>query len=188
MNDRVDRQRRNRPPQSGTVRRPVQTPRIPASDLDHPFDAEPVHHRWLLTTCVAGIAGSLVIGSAVLGIFGENAAPRDAYASVGKASLTGAYPDTAEDGMIGAGLGRKELASTYQPQADEEEPIVPERDLNNANVYPEITSDELPYGEGKTVVIDAEIDPVAEEPENITTITKQVPPEPVDESFKMAKG
>lgn len=136
---------------------------------------------------MAGIAGSLVIGSAVLGIFGENAAPRDAYASVGKASLTGAYPDTAEDGMIG-GLGHKELASTYQPQSDEDAPIVPERDLSNENVYPEITSDELPYGEGKTVVIDAEIDPVGEESDNITTITKQVPPEPVDETFKLAKG
>jgi murein DD-endopeptidase MepM/ murein hydrolase activator NlpD len=170
------------------MRRPTHAQRVPASGLDHPFDAEPVHHRWLLTTCVAGIAGSLVIGSVVLGIFGENAAPRDAYASVGKASLTGAYPDTAEDGMIGSGLGRKELASTYQPQADDETPIVPERDLTNSNAYPEITSGELPYGEGKTVVIDAEIDAVSDEQDNITTITKQVPPEPVDETFKLAKG
>ena len=65
---------------------------------------------------------------------------------------------------------------------------MPERDLNNANAYPEITADDLPYGEGKTVVIDAEIDPIGDEGENITTITKQVPPEPTDETFKLAKG
>ena len=103
----------------------------PAPD---PFQVEPAHHRWLLTTCVAGIAGSLIIGSAVIGIFGENAAPRDAYASVEKASLTGNYPDTA-DGR--SPVGRKEFSSTYQP-------VVPERDLNNANLYPEITADDLP--------------------------------------------
>ena len=66
--------------------------------------------------------------------------------------------------------------------------IVPERDLNNANAYPEITADELPYGDGKTTFIDAEIDAISEDDENITTITKQVPPEPTDETFKLAKG
>ena len=60
----------------------------PAPD---PFEVEPAHHRWLLTTCVAGIAGSLVIGSAVLGIFGENAAPTDAFAAVDRGSMTGSF-------------------------------------------------------------------------------------------------
>ena len=150
-----------------------------------PFDVEPVHHRWLLTTCVAGIAGSLVIGTAVLGIFGENAAPRDAFASVEKASLAGVYPDSSEDDP--SVIGRKELSAAYQPQAESGTAIVPERDLNNANLYPEITSDELPYNEEKTQVLDAEIDAIDEQ-ENITTITKQVPPEPTDETFKLAKG
>ena len=150
-----------------------------------PFEVEPAHHRWLLTTCVAGIAGSLVIGTAVLGIFGENAAPRDAFASVEKASLAGVYPDSSEDEP--SVIGRKELSAAYQPQAEGGAAIVPERDLNNANLYPEITSDELPYNEEKTQVLDAEIDAIDEQ-ENITTITKQVPPEPTDETFKLAKG
>ena len=151
-----------------------------------PFEVEPAHHRWLLTTCVAGIAGSLFIGSAVLGIFGENAAPRDAYAAVEKASLTGNYPDSARSGR--SPLGRKEFSSTYQPQADSnDQPVVPERDLNNANLYPEITSGDLPYSEDKPIVINANIDGVNDD-ENITTITKQVPPEPTDETFKLAKG
>ena len=199
LNDRVDRRVRALPP-AGTVRRPPLPPRLPARaparaalptaaapqlPPPDPLAAEPVHHRWLLTTCVAGIAGCLVIGTAVLGIFGENAAPRDAFAAVGKASLTGFYPESGDPWP--SAIGRKELSATYQPQAEDAEPIVPERDLNNANLYPEITSDELPYGEDKPVVMDAEIDALDEE-ENITTITKQVPPEPTDETFQLARG
>ncbi len=128
-----------------------------------------------------------MIGSAVLGIFGENAAPRDAFASVDKAAMTGGYLDTT--GVESErSIGRKELSAAYQPQPDlPVTSIIPERDLNNAALYPEITSDVLPYGDGKTVVIDAEIDSIGDE-ENITTITKQVPPEPTDETFMLAKG
>ena len=160
-------------------RAPLPAPAVVGEPAPDPFQVEPAHHRWLLTTCVAGIAGSLIIGSAVLGIFGENAAPRDAYAAVEKASLAGLNPDSAGAGS-GSLIGHKELSSAYQP-------VVPERDLNNANLYPEITSDDLPYSEDTTVVIDADIDGLDDE-ENITTITKQVPPEPTDETFRLAKG
>lgn len=184
LNDRVERQFRV-PVRSSVHRRPPHAQKAASSDLDHPFDVEPVHHRWLLTTCVAGIAGSLVIGSAVLGIFGENAAPRDAFASVQKASLTGSYSDLGQ----GSVLGRKELSAAYQPQPETSgELVVPERDLSNEAVYPEITADELPYGDGKTVVLDAEIEAISQENQNITTITKMVPPEPTDETFKLVKG
>ncbi len=135
---------------------------------------------------MAGIAGSLLVGSLVLGIFGENAAPRDAFAAVGKASLTGSYPETAGFGSSRSVIGRKELSATYQPQADTATAIVPERDLNNSNAYPEITSGDLPYNDDKPILIGDDIDAL-EEGENITTITKQVPPEPTDETFKLAK-
>ena len=164
---------------------PKSRPAVAAAELDHGFEVEPVHHRWLLTTCVAGIAGSLLVGSAVLGIFGENAAPRDAFASVSKSSLTGAIAPGNESDQDGSVLGHKELSAAYQPQPGA---IIPVRDLNNDNNYPEITADELPYGDGKTIVLDAEIDAINSEANNITTITKMVPPEPVDESFKLAKG
>lgn len=125
----------------------------------------------------------------VLGIFGENAAPRDAFASVEKATLTGSIPGRGEDGSETSVIGRKEFSAAYQPQPEATgELIVPERDLNNANAYPEITSDELPYGDGKTEVINAELDAIDEQDDNITTITKQVPPEPTDETFKLTKG
>src|SRR4029453_4511347 len=45
-------------------------------DPHNPFGAvdEPSQHRWMLTTCVAGIAGSIVIGSALLGFPSDHAA------------------------------------------------------------------------------------------------------------------
>lgn len=188
LKDRVDRQFRART-QISAFRRPPLALESPTTDLDHPFDVEPAHHRWLLTTCVAGIAGTLIVGSAVLGIFGENAVPRDAFASVEKASLTGSYPDTANVEAEGSVFGSKELSAAYQPQPETSGSlVVPERDLNGSNNYPEITSQDLPYGDGKTIVLDAEIEAIGQEADNITTITKQVPPEPTDEEFKLAKG
>jgi hypothetical protein len=139
-------------------------------DLHDPFHHEDAHHRWLLTTCIAGIAGTLIIGSAVLSIFGQNAVPNDAYASI-------------EPSLATASLPADQKAADHKTAA-----VVPERDLDGDNTYPEITSDALPYGDGKTVVLDAEIQAVDTEPTNITTIAKTPPPEPVDENFKLAKG
>ena len=188
LNERVDTQFRARL-QAGTTRGPSLLPKTVSSSLDHPFDVQPEHHRWLLTTCVAGIAGSLVIGSAVLGIFGENAVPRDAFGAINTAELTGNYSSNSDPLSEAPGIGHKELSTTYTPQPETSgEMIVPERDLNNANAYPEITADDLPYGDGKTIIIDAAIDTIGEEEENITTVTKQVPPEPTDETFSLAKG
>jgi murein DD-endopeptidase MepM/ murein hydrolase activator NlpD len=143
------------------------------SGLNDPFHDEPVHHRWLLTTCVAGIVGTIVIGGIALGLFGENAAPRDAYAAIDKSAQTD-------------GAGSKIAATaSLAPQTVE---IIPERDLSGDNNYPEITADELPYGDGKTVVLDAEIQASEAETTNITTISKTAPAEPTDETFKIAKG
>ncbi|MBC8037426.1 MAG: M23 family metallopeptidase [Rhizobiales bacterium] len=171
MNDRVDRHSGRGKDASASKR-----PQIPLSqsydDLDSVFEMEDVHHRWLLTTCVTGIAGSLVIGSAVLGIFGENAIPRDAYAAVNTASITGT------DSLNG-----EPTKSNISDQM-----IIPERGLAGDNNYPEITAADLPYGDGKTVVLDAEIASAEQEAANITTISKTAPPEPVDETFKLAKG
>ncbi len=143
------------------------------SGLNDPFHDEPVHHRWLLTTCVAGIVGTIVIGGVALGLFGENAAPRDAYAAIDKSAQTD-------------GTGSKIAATaSLAPQTVE---IIPERGLSGDNNYPEITADELPYGDGKTVVLDAEIQASEAETTNITTISKTAPAEPTDETFKIAKG
>ena len=160
------------------------------SELSNPFEFEPVHHRWLLTTCAAGIAGSLLVGGAVLSIFGQNAAPRDAFAAVRKSEQTAAplLKGNAAGGQIEEVALKpfKELSAAYQPQGSEQ--IIPERDFSGDNLYPEITADELPYGDGKTIVLDAEIRAAEPESANITTITKTPPAEPIDETFRLAKG
>jgi murein DD-endopeptidase MepM/ murein hydrolase activator NlpD len=170
LNDRVDLHLGR-----GKIASAPKRPQIPLSDsyddLDSVFEVEDVHHRWLLTTCVTGIAGSLVIGSAVLGIFGENAVPRDAQAAVWAASITGS------DSLDGD-ISKPHVSSQM---------IIPERGLSGDNNYPEITTADLPYGDGKTVVLDAEIASAEQEAANITMISKTAPPEPVDETFNLAK-
>lgn len=55
-------------------------------------------------------------------------------------------------------------------------------------LYPEISSEGLPYSDGKTVLIDAEVGRAAGNDENITTLAKQVAPEPTDETFQLTQG
>ncbi len=55
-------------------------------DTDHhdPFqDEQPHKSRWLITTCVAGIAGGIVIGGALLGTFGLDPTLGGLYRSAG---------------------------------------------------------------------------------------------------------
>ncbi len=162
-----------------SLRRPVAKPVQYSDDFDNPFEVEPIHHRWLLTTCVAGIAGCLIIGGTLLGIFSENAAPRDAFAAVNTAAITGneIFPSK-----------KSPVASTEAEVTASGELIIPGRALEGSFEYPEITSDSLPYGDGKTIVLEAEIEPLDDGNENITTITKTPPPEPVDQTFKLAQG
>ena len=62
-------------PEEKPVHRPGSRQVIDIAELDtdhhNPFHAEQSHKsRWLVTTCVAGMAGGLVIGGALLGTFG----------------------------------------------------------------------------------------------------------------------
>ena len=145
-------------------------------EINETFHEDPVDHRWLLTTCIAGIVGTLLVGGTALGLFGENAAPSDAYAAVNRASLANPGQPGRKQPLSNASLARPSVE------------VVPERGLTGDNIYPEITSDELPYGDGKTVVLDAEIQSAESEADNITTISKTAPAEPTDETFRLAKG
>ncbi len=142
---------------------------VAAFDLETSFLEEGVNQRWLLTSCIAGIAGTLIIGGTMLGLFGHNARLTDAVAAVQPNSKIQASTN---------------LVNSSKPDAE----VLAERDLNGGFAYPKITSNELPYGTDKTTVLDAEIQSVANEGENITTITKTPPPEPVDESFQLTKN
>jgi murein DD-endopeptidase MepM/ murein hydrolase activator NlpD len=148
-------------------------PAVRPAAIDDPFEVEPVHHRWLLTTCVTGIACTLVVGSAILGVFGENAVPGDANAAVSKVAV--------------AGLVASDGDSLATPRAAGSM-VVPVRDLSGDNLYPEISAEDLPYGNSQTVVLDAEIAQAEQESQNITTISKTPPPEPVDETLALARG
>jgi hypothetical protein len=46
-----------------------------------------VQHRWLLTTCIVGVAATLLVGGLTLGMFGQNAVPSDANAAVATGNI-----------------------------------------------------------------------------------------------------
>ena len=136
---------------------------IEAFDLETSFLAAEPQHRWLLTTCVAGLAGSVLVGGVLLGVFGRNATPLPASASV------------------------QQNTSPYFGGVDSDKQILAERDLSGGFAYPSIKQGDLPYSKENTRVLDAEIKTVTEDGENITTITKAPPAEPVDETFMLSE-
>ncbi len=135
-------------------------------DLDTTYIEQTTQHRWLLTTCLTGVAGTLLIGGLLVGLFGRNAQPLPANAAIR--------------------ADRTAVSAISSPTDDKQ--VVAERDLAGGFAYPEITQDELPYSKENTKVLDAEIRNASDDSENITTITKTPPPEPVDESFSLAEG
>jgi murein DD-endopeptidase MepM/ murein hydrolase activator NlpD len=167
--------------------RPVRAGLSPVSrsiqpiQLETSFMEEPVHHRWLLTSCLAGAAATLVVGGLMLGLFGHNAAPPQANAAINRNA----------DEVLTRSTAKREtednIAAATSPSGATTE-VLPERELEGAWAYPEINENELAYSEGDTTVLDSEIDTVDSENNNITEISKSPPPEPVDERFKLAKG
>jgi murein DD-endopeptidase MepM/ murein hydrolase activator NlpD len=152
-------------------------------EMSHLEDAP--HHRWMLTTCIAGIAATLMVGGLILG---HNTAPPPAYASTQESTLP----------PSNSALGAPDLTTASAPAKTANEPktevkvaaILPERDLQNDFSYPEITQDELPYGSGdQPQVMEGGLSqPDDDQPDNSTTITKTPPPEPVDEQFALTEN
>src|SRR5262245_6786451 len=158
------------------------------TDFDNPFGSEtPRRSHWLLTTCIAGVAGTLVVGAALLGFIGSNGYSNDAYASINS--------HEAVRGNIGSTSFLESVTLKPFGQASYEQTpevsgefVVPERGLGGQSNYPGINADDLPYGDGHTVVLDAELAVASVNAENITTISKTPPPEPVDETIRLATG
>jgi murein DD-endopeptidase MepM/ murein hydrolase activator NlpD len=144
-----------------------------------------VQHRWLLTSCIVGVAATLLVGGLTLGMFGQNTVPGDANAA---ASATSAIDPATNEAPLSSGNLATAQPPKNQQVATAETEVLPERELNDQWAYPEIKEEELAYGENDTAVLDAEIEAVEAERDNITEITKTPPPEPVDETFKLAKG
>ena len=158
------------------------------NDLDNPFESDmPRGSHWLLTTCIAGVAGTLVVGAALLGFMGGNGHSNDAYASINSR-------ETMKGSGGSAGILESVSLKPFTEASYEEPPevsgefVVPERDLQGEGNYPSINAGDLPYGAGRTVVLDAELAVASVNAENITTISKTPPPEPVDETIALGKG
>jgi murein DD-endopeptidase MepM/ murein hydrolase activator NlpD len=153
----------------------------------------PLSRRWLLTSCIAGAAGTLVIGAAVLGFVESDPSRSSALASIqplDAASLSAFKGDIGGKALDSAALqplGQTVSLEVAGPEASGEL-VIPERDLDNDRNYPGITADELPYGDGKTIVLDSELQVASINSDNITTITKTPPPEPVDEVITLVPG
>jgi murein DD-endopeptidase MepM/ murein hydrolase activator NlpD len=158
------------------------------TDFDNPFDSEtPRGSHWLLTTCIAGVAGTLVVGAALLGFVGSNGYSSDAYASIN--SRDAVRSNIGSGGLLES-VALKPFGEVGLQQAPEVsgEFVIPERDLQGETNYPGINAEDLPYGDGRTVVLDTELAVASVNAENITTISKTPPPEPVDETIRLAKG
>jgi murein DD-endopeptidase MepM/ murein hydrolase activator NlpD len=154
------------------------------TDFDNPFDSDtPRGSHWLLTTCIAGVAGTLVVGAALLGFIGSNGYSNDAYASINSRDAVRGSGGSA--GFLESVTLKPFGQASYQVPEASGEFVVPERGEGN---YPGINAGELPYGDGRTVVLDAELAVASVNAENITTISKTPPPEPVDETIRLAKG
>jgi murein DD-endopeptidase MepM/ murein hydrolase activator NlpD len=167
------------------VQHPVKPIRLETAYLD-----EPHHHRWLMTTCIAGVVASLLFGGVALGLFGHNAAPLEAQASVNPA----APAKRTNDPIATAAIPQATPEAT--PQATQNAPevksaeIIPQRGLDNEFSYPEITESQLPYdGETTAAVLETEISAIDENNDDNSTIIAKTPPaEPVDEKFRLTAG
>jgi murein DD-endopeptidase MepM/ murein hydrolase activator NlpD len=171
------------------------------ADHHNPFNPgdEPSQNRWMLTTCVAGMAGSLVIGSALLGFLAEDATDT-ALASLSPAQIWQKTQEALKgdyNGDIAKAVALKPYRDVtsvaYRPQSDNSlaTVILPARDITGSlgGQYPSITSDVLPYGSKlEPAVLDGSIEIASIDSQNITTISKSPPPEPVDSTITLRPG
>jgi murein DD-endopeptidase MepM/ murein hydrolase activator NlpD len=151
--------------------------------LETSYLDQPHHHRWLMTTCIVGVVGTLLFGGLTLGIFGQPSPMNQAVAAVNPDTSTGIVKSSDQ---LGKGLVASATTGSISKTEVKSAEIIPERALDNEFSYPEITENELPYGSAETAVLDTEIQAVESESENITTISKTPPSEPIDERFRLS--
>ena len=170
-----------------SVYAPIHVEDLETGDHDPFHEEESKPHRWLITTCVAGVAGCLVIGAAILGLFSDEG-PSNAQASVtlterwqkptvsAKSDLNGAFTKT---------LALRPLYTasvSYQPSSSlsgtTTTTILPQTDGSTLGLF---------GNSGNALRNDIPATSVSI-PANTTTILKKLPPEPVDEIILLQKG
>ncbi len=177
---------------------PIHVEDLETGDHDPFHEEEASPHRWLITTCVAGLAGSLVIGAAILGLFSENGTTR-AQASVNIAERWQRPTVSAKSDLNGAFSKTLELrpfqTASVAYQTDSNSSIIA-----NTVVLPQtgVASSSTLNMFGGTTGLDSTSQPSVlsgdvqlasiSPSRNTTTILKKLPPEPVDEVIVLAKG
>jgi len=176
-----------------------------AIDPHDPFHDHPRHeNRWLLTTCLAGLAGSVVVGGVLFAFFGY-VFPRD----VGDVAFNTIFwqqsSSTRKGDFVGAttaSVGRgsvdplyRRLTASYDPRRDGipvARTVLTERTYKGSSLsvsYPSITDDVLPYGSNTQVARrDMPIRTASLTPDNMTTVLKAVQPDAVEKVLVFEKG
>jgi len=165
---------------------------------DDPFAIETHEHsRWLLSACVAGITGTVIVAGTLFGLFGAPQAATEALASVEPAATWQQAAASLKASAPGNVTRRKEVSVVYRQDpgaldSDSEATSGPSVSGVIGRDYPTIPASELPYTQStqdpQTSVINASVQPVTLNTGNITTITKTPPPEPTDETVTLDKG
>lgn len=180
-------------------RKPDRQPQDTAIDVletdgDDPFEHEPRHQQWLVTTCLGAVAGSILVGGSFLGLLGGEPG-WTVVASVqtdqlwhGRlgSSKTNFYRQMSEAGAGPAGKDGLAAGGNGQRAGDL---VVPARVLAGgiASEYPGISPDLLPYSGAQLSYGQGPVQ-LAALATNSTTIAKTPPPEPVDETLVLATG
>ena len=175
-------------------------------EVDHhdPFHGEPRHEtRWLLTTCLAGLAGSMVVGGALAGLFGY-VFPRDVNEVDFKSIFWQQSSSTRKGDFVGAVAngGRGSVDPTYRRIPASYTPgdgaipvartVLTARSFSDGSYsasYPSITDDVLPYGSHtRPAKLDTHIRTASLSPDNMTTILKAAQPEAEEKVLVVEAG
>lgn len=139
----------------------------------------------------------MVIGSALLGFLGDDGTDAT-LASLSPTQLWQRTQDALKgdyNGEIAKAVALKpyrEVSVAFRPNEEGLGTIIlPAREITGSigGEYPSVTASALPYGTGvKPSVLEGTIKLASIDTENITTIAKTPPPEPVDSTLTLAKG
>jgi murein DD-endopeptidase MepM/ murein hydrolase activator NlpD len=155
---------------------------------EDPFDEEPQHARWLLTTCIAAAAGTVLVGGTLIGLFNGHRDTGSALASLQSTALWPALPIPGKSNLTEASLTEASSPGTVIADQFVRKASAPAANL--AGQYPGISNDLLPYR--APTVIEGSFHMAAlapsETPGNMTIIAKTPPPDPVDETITLEPG
>lgn len=150
---------------------------------EDPFDEEPQHARWLLTTCIVAAAGTVLVGGTLVGLFNGHRGTSSALASLQSFALLPALPGAGK-----SSLNRVDAPDDRIPGQFVQLASAPAAGLPGQ--YPGISNDLLPYRVPTVIEGSFQLAALAPSaaPSNMTIIAKTPPPDPVDETITLKPG